>query len=198
MTPRLSHILAGAGLALALLAAAVIGVDIVRKHVGSAAEIQSAVHQGEANAHVSAAQAIPDHAAELQGAKDDVARARAEVARVKLLLAAQQGAAVLDPAGTGSTVPPSVDPDPRDQVIASQGVLIEEQDGQIAALGLALEDEQRRSAEFKEAFEAERKATAAQAAATKAWKEAVTTSRWRGRIEGFASGVALGYLGGKR
>mgnify|MGYP000990923618 CR=1 FL=1 len=40
--------------------------------------------------------------------------------------------------------------------------------------------------------------TAAQAAATAAWKQAVATSRWRGRVEGFAAGVALGYVGGKR
>lgn len=174
------------------------GVDSCRKHQGSEAEHQAAVHQGEANAHVQQAQAIPDHAAELQSAKDDVARERAEVARVKRLLAAQSGHAIPDPAGPGSAMPPVVDPDPRDQIIASQGVLIEKQDSQIAALGLALMDEQRRSAEFREAFEAERKATAAQAAATKAWREAVTTSRWRGRVEGFVAGIALGYVGGRR
>lgn len=196
MIPR-RYLLIGLGAVLAILAS-LAGVDSCRKHTGTQNEIQSAVHQGEANAHVSQAQAIPDHAAELQSAKDDVARARAEVARVKRLLAAQQGHAVPDPAGSGSALPPVVDPDPRDAVIARQGVLIEAQDGQIQALTLALADEQKRSAEFREAFEAERKATAAQAAATKAWKEAVTTSRWRGRIEGALAGAALGYFGSKR
>ena len=196
MIPR-RYLLIGLGAVLAILAS-LAGVDSCRKHQGTEAEHQAAIHQGEANAHASQAQAIPDHAAELQSAKDDVARARAEVARVKRLLAAQSGHAVPDPAGQGSSLPPVVDPDPRDQVIASQGVLIEKQDAQIQGLQVALMDERKRSSEFKAAFEAERKATAAQEAATRAWKQAVTTSKWMGRAQGFAAGVALGYVGGKR
>ena len=76
-------------------------------------------------------------------------------------------------------------------------MLIREQAGQIGALKLALSDEQKRSGEWKAAFESERKARMAQEAATEAWKKAVTTSRWRGRVEGFAAGLALGYVGGK-
>lgn len=83
-------------------------------------------------------------------------------------------------------------------MLAADAVLIEAQAGQIAALGLALTDEQRRSEQFRLAYESERKATAAQEAATRAWKQAMTTSKWRGRIEGFAAGAALGYVGGRR
>lgn len=198
MTKRLSHILIAAGLALGLLGALVFGVDASRKHQGSAAEIQSAIHQGEANAHVSQAQAIPDHAAELATAKADVAGARAEVERLRRLLAAQGRERIPDPECSHATDPAPVAPDHRDELLAADAVLIEAQAGQIAALGLALTDEQRRSEQFRLAYESERKATAAQEAATRAWKQAMTTSKWRGRIEGFAAGAALGYVGGRR
>lgn len=196
MTTRLAAYLLAAVAALALI---LVGLSLFGPHQeGQAHEIQSAIHTGEANTHVSQAQAISDHAAELQSAKDDVARARAEVARVKRILAAQPQHAVPDPAGEGSAMPPSVDPDPRDQVIASQGVLIEKLTVQVGGLELALSDEKRRSTEYREAFEAERRASQAQAAATEAWKKAVTSSKWVGRAQGFAAGVALGYVGGRR
>lgn len=76
----------------------------------------------------------------------------------------------------------------------AQGELIQKQDAQIQGLKLALSDEQKRSEQWRLAYESERKAQAAQQAATEAWKQAVTTSRWRGRVEGFAAGVALGYV----
>lgn len=85
-------------------------------------------------------------------------------------------------------------PDHRDELLAAQDELIAKQAGQISTLKVALTDEQARSEQFRLAFESERKATAAQQAATEAWKKAVTTSKWRGRIEGFAAGVALGYV----
>jgi outer membrane murein-binding lipoprotein Lpp len=193
-----TKILAGAA-ALLLLAGGVFwGIDRYQKGKGTKNEQQSQQLQGEANAHASNASSIPDHAQQLQSAKDDVARARAEVERVKRLLAAKPIISVPDHSGSGSPLPSAVDPDPRDQVIASQGVLIEKLDAQVGGLQLALSDEQKRSAEFKLAFETERKATAAQAVATEAWKKAVTSIRWRGRVEGFAAGVALGYVGGKR
>ncbi len=89
-------------------------------------------------------------------------------------------------------------PDHRDELLAADAVLIAKQDAQIQGLTVALTDEQARSEQFRLAFEAERKATAAQQAATEAWKKAVTTSKWMGRAQGFAAGVALGYVGGKR
>lgn len=189
------YVVIGLG-AILLVLASLAGVGSCRQRQGGQAEVQSAIHQGEANAHVQQAQAIPDHAAELQGAKDDVARARAEVARVKRLLAAQQGHAVPDQAGPSQTLPPVVDSDPRDQVIASQGVLIAKQDAQIQTLTVALTDEQARSEQFRLAFEAERKATAAQAAATEAWRGAVKTSRWTGRAEGAGTVLVLAKLAG--
>lgn len=51
--------------------------------------------------------------------------------------------------------------------------------------------------QWKATADLRQKQAMAQEAATEAWKQAVTASRWRGRIEGFAAGVALGYVGGK-
>lgn len=195
MIPR-RYLFIGLGAILLILASLTVWSEH-KQNTGTQAEHNAAIHQGEANAHVSQAQAIPDHAAELQHAKDDVARARAEVARVKRILAAQQGHAVPDPAGSGPALPPVVGPDPRDEVITAQGVLIEKQDAQIQGLQVALVDERKRSDQWMQAFESERKRAQAQEAATKAWKSAVVASRWQGRLEGFAAGAALGYLGGK-
>jgi len=191
MTPRY----AAYGLcALLAVLASLIGVDSCRQRQGWQAEVQAAIHTGEANAHVQQAQAIQDHAAELAQAKTDVAGARAEVERLRRIVAAQRRQGVPDPAGPAAPDPGPVAPDHRDELLAADAVLIAKQDAQIQTLTVALTDEQARSEQFRLAFEAERKATAAQAAATEAWKKAVTTSKWRGRIEGFAAGVALGYV----
>jgi len=192
MIPR-RYLLMGLGAVLAILAA-LVGVDSCRKHDATQAETQSAIHQGEANAHVQQAQAIPDHSAELAQAQAVVAGERAENARLRRLVEAERRARVSDHAGAAVPDPAAVPADHRDELLAADAVLIAKQDAQIQGLQVALMDERKRSAEFKAAFEAERKATAAQQAATEAWKKAVTTSRWRGRIEGFAAGVALGYV----
>lgn len=184
--------------AILLVLASLAGVDSCRKRQGAQAEVQSAIHQGEANAHVQQAQAVPDHAAELAQAKADVAGARAEVERLRRIVAAQRRQGVPDQAGPAAPDPGPVAPDHRDALLAADAVLIAKQDAQIQGLTVALTDEQARSEQFRLAFEAERKATAAQQAATEAWKQAVTTSKWRGRVEGFAAGVALCYVGGKR
>ena len=191
------YLLLGLGAVLAIFAS-LAGVDSCRKKQGSQAEIQSAIHQGEANAHASQAQAIPDHSEALAQAKKDVAGARVEVERLRRILEAERRARVPDPAVPDA---PNVQPsavDHRDELLAADAVLIAKQDEQIHGLQMALMDESKRSAEFKAAFESERKASMAQAAATKAWKEAVTTSRWRGRAEGFIAGAVLGYVGARR
>ena len=198
MTPRLSEILIGVALVIGSLALVVFGVDSCHRKQGTAQELIANEAKGEASTHADTAAKVPDHARELQSAQDDVARARAEVERVSKLLVAYQRHAVPDPAGPSSPVLAPVDPDPRNSVIDAQGVLIEKLDGQVHELQLALTDEQKRASEFKAAFEAERRRAQAQELATEAWKQAVSTSKWRGRIEGFAAGVALGYVGARR
>lgn len=205
MIPRI----AAAGLGLVLLAlVALAGVDSCRRHQGGQAEQQAQQHIQEAEHHAGAAEALPDHTQAIQraearatSAEADVARERSENARLRRLVEAERWARVSDPAGPDAPGSEAVPVDHRDELLAADVVLIAKLDAQVAALKgengelrLALGDEQKRSSEWKAAYESERKATAAQAAATKAWREAVTTSRWRGRIEGFAAGVALGYV----
>ena len=190
MTPR--H--AAYGLCALLAALALLwGLGAWQQHRGAQGDHQAAIHTGEANAHASQAQAVPDHSEALAAEKANADRAWSEVRRLRALVAAQTPGVPGPAEGPGPAVgqPPA---DHRDELLAADRVLIEAQAGQIAALVLALKDEQRRSSEWKAAFEAERKATAAQQAATEAWRGAVTASRWRGRIEGFAAGVALGYV----
>jgi len=186
------------GLGLVLLAlVSLVGLDSCQRGKGAAQEVIAHIEEGKADAHVSEAQAIPDHAQELAQAKADVAGARAEVERLRRIVAAQGRARVPDPSGPVASDVAPVPPDHRDELLAADAVLIAKQDADIQVLTGALMDERRRSDEFRQAFEAERKATAAQAAATEAWKKAVTTSKWVGRAQGFAAGVALGYVGGR-
>lgn len=194
---RRRYLLLGLGAVLAILAG-LAGVDSCRKHQGTEAERQAAVHQGEANAHANQAQTIPDHSQALAEAQAGVDRARAEVARLRKLLAAKPSVAVPDPAGEGPALPPVVPPDLRDSTIAALESLVTEQDAQIGSLKWALSDEQKRSTEQRLRAEALERSIMAQQAATEAWRGAVKTSKWRGRAEGFVAGVALGYLEGKR
>lgn len=197
MTPRSSHILLAFGAVLVVLGLTVFALDAYHKRQSAQAETASHVAAGEANAHVQQAQAIPDHSKELQSAKDDVARARAEVARVKRILAANQGHAVPDQPGPSPALPQAVDPDPRDSVIASQDVLIKAQDQQIKGLEIALSDKTRQSDEYKAAFEAERRRAVGLEIALATQKKVNESSKWIARFEGFAIGLGSGYVAGR-
>ena len=178
--------------AMVLVWAFTAGLDFYHRHQGAKAEQVSTQQAQEADHHAQTAESIPGQSAEL-------AAAQAEVDRLRKKLASRPAPlAPLPPVGSDGDQAGLGDVAVLHGQIAERDELIQAQDRQIGALKLALSDEQRRSGEFREAYEAERRATAAQAAATKAWKEAVTTSRWRGRIEGFALGAALGYVGGRR
>lgn len=188
-----------AAIVLALVVAGGISWAVQRHEEGKGSknEAQSQQFQGAANADASHAQAIPDHTAELAQAAKDLVGARAEVERLRGLVAAQRRQRVPDPALPDPPKPESVEPDHRDELLAADAILIAKQDADIQKLTLALADKTRQADFYQSAFENERKATAAQEAATKAWKEAVTASRWRGRVEGFVAGAALGYVGGR-
>ena len=197
MNVKLWHI--GAGLAAGLLIwwGVAFGLDTYHQHQGAQNQAQANHHDQEAQAHVNQAQSVPDHSQELAKAQADVDRARAEVARLKRLLATKPLIPIPDSVTPNPSHDASVASDNRDQVIAAQDVLIKAQDTQITGLKLALSDEQKRSYHWESAYNDEHKAFMAQQAATEAWKKAVKESRWTGRIEGFAAGIALGYAGGK-
>ena len=180
------------------------GVALVNRHqvkVGTEAEHRARESKGEANAHQNAASQsdsrLPEVEAKLAQATAGMAGARAEVARLRKALATRPEA-VLDPNGATEAVTEPVAADPRDALIASQDVLIGKQDvviseqaGQIVILTTSRD-------EWKATAEARERQAMAQEAATRAWKSAVTTGRWNGRLEGFAAGAILGYIGGKR
>ena len=197
MTTRLRYILAALAAGLLIWWGIASGLDAYHQHHGDQAIQESQAQDQEAQTHAQAAQSVPDHSQALASAQADVDRARAEVARLRKLLDAKPSIPVPNPNGADSAIPPAVAPDHRDEVIASQDVLIKAQDTQIQGLKLALTDEQKRSREWQAAYQHEQAARLAQEAATNAWKQSVKESRWRGRIEGFAAGVALGYAGGK-
>ena len=194
---RLRYILGALAAGLLIWWGIATGMSAYHQREGARQEQVSHQQDQEAQSHANQAQQIPNHAADLAKAQADVDRARAEVARLRKRLAAQPLVPLPDTPHPDSPNVSSVPGDNRDQVIAAQGVLIKTQDQQIQGLKLALTDEQARSDQWKQAFTHEQQARLAQEAATNAWKSAVKESRWRGRIEGFAAGVALGYAGGK-
>jgi len=106
---------------------------------------------------------------------------------------------------------PAVDPgsppvaDVRDDVIAKDAEVIAAQATQVVSLkaenadqALVIVQLTTSRDEWHAACDLRDKQATAQAAATQAWKEAVTAIRWQGRIEGFALGALAGYLGGKK
>jgi len=189
------YALGAAALALLIWWSVAKGMSAYHERLGARQEAISHQHDQEAQSHAQAAQAIPDHAAAIQAAEARVKASEAKAGRLQ-----RERDALL---ARLAAQPPAI-PDIRDEVIAkdkeviqSQAEQIVGQAGQIAVLGLALKDEQHRSNEFQAAFQHEQQARLAQEAATNAWKQAVKESRWRGRIEGFAAGAVLGYVGGK-
>jgi hypothetical protein len=196
-TPRLAYILGALAVGLLIWWGVATAMDAYHQHQGAAQEQVSHQQDQEAQSHANIAQQIPDHAADLAAAQADVDRARAEVARLRKILASKPSVPVSDPVNPNPPLAPSVAPDHRDETIAALDVLVRAQDSQIAGLKLALTDEQKRSSEWRAAYQHEQQARLAQEAATNAWKASIKESRWRGRIEGFALGTALGYVGGK-
>lgn len=211
MNRRILYALAGVAAALLIGWGVTSLADAYHQREAQRQEQVSKQQDQEAQQHASAAQSIPDHSATVQATqaaadatKEGVARAREQVARAERDLATHAGLPVPVPVAAGSAQHAPVAPDPRDAVIASQKVLIEAQDGRIKALEAAnaealnaFRDEQARSEQWHQAFIHEQQARMAQEAATRAWKQAVKESLWKGRIEGFAVGIATGYAGGK-
>jgi len=189
----------GLGLILAILAG-LAGYNSCRKTQGSAAEVQANIAKGEANAHQSQAQASDAVVSDLQAKHLETKKAldRLTNDRVALLkrLDVERQARLDAESAHPATIEPI--PDVRDaviakdaEVIAAQTVVIGQKDAEIVQLTTSRN-------EWKATAEARERQALAQEAATKAWKQAVTSSRWQGRIEGFAAGAALGFLGGRR
>lgn len=189
---------------------AMAGLRSCTENAGNYAEQQAHAHVGAANVHQEQGGKAEAKVAELEAI---AARQAADLGRLsaerdallrKLASKPRPGA---DPVGDNPSPSDPVGHDcvalaerleAAEAVVAKDAEVIEAQAQQIATGKESLQVAMTRGDEYKAAFESERKARQAQEVATKAWKSAVTTSKWRGRIEGFAAGAALGYLGGRR
>lgn len=206
-TPRLASL--GLALVIALLAVAW-GIGAWKQRCAAAAEIQSIIHRGEGNTHEAQARATEPAVADLK-AKLEASTARenrlllerdALLRKVATLQRASHGAK-----DQGATPAPDANVDaytPTREDIAALVEVIEKDAETIEALqasstvkdSLIVEISKARD-EWQATAEARERQALAQESATRAWKQAVTSSKWVGRAQGFAAGVALGYIGGK-
>jgi hypothetical protein len=171
-----------------------IGLDLRGAHESkksAAAEQQSIVQQQAATA--SAAQGGSNvQVAQEQAAT--VAQDDAAVARDRVKVAQHRPAPVPVPPASPAAPEPAAQPVAEDdgtaQLIADQAKEIQDLKAQVATLNLAV-------THYKGAYEDEAKASALKEIALQAQIAANRSSLWKGRIEGFAFGVAAGYVGGK-
>ena len=207
--PSLRTLLVGGAAALLAGWGITTALQVHHQHQGTQAEQISHQQDQEAQSHAQAARAIPQHAAALAAAqaRADAAEAKANAAKAQSGRLLKERAALLARLAAQAPAPPDL----RDQVIAKDKEVISAQvaqidglqgqvsalEGQVGQLKLAFSDEQARSAQWQAAFQHEQQARLAQEVATRAWKDAVRESRWMGRFEGFVTGAAVGYAGGK-
>ena len=103
-----------------------------------------------------------------------------------------------DNSGPGVVVGPESTPLPCDSsVLAVQAELIDAQDVKINALEGQVGAQQTQIAGLEKALKQADLKADIQAQASKAALEGLKKSRWLGRAEGFAAGLAVGYIGGK-
>jgi hypothetical protein len=190
------YLLLGLGAVLAIFAATV-GFDSCYQKKVTKADRQANTAHGEADVHQQQAQAVPDHAAELAQAKTDVAGARAEVEKLRRIVAAQRRQGVPDPVVPDPAQPVTVEPDHRDELLAADAVLIAKLDDQVKGLQLALTDEQKRSFEWKATAEAREREAVGLRIALDAQKHVSASGKWVGRFQGLAVGLAGGYIAGR-
>jgi chromosome segregation ATPase len=171
------------------------GMAAYHSHKGSSQETISHNEDASANSHATAAQAIPDHVAELQAAEDRAKASEAKAARLlreRDELLAKLAAKPVPSTATADEVAA------RDAVIAKDKEVIEalqvsnaDLSSQVGTLKVALSDKTLQYQEMYQAFQHEQKARLAQQAATDAWRSAVKEARTQGRLEG---GGAVGTI----
>jgi len=193
MRTTLSEILCGAAMALGLLAGVVFGIDSCNRDAGQAAQNQATEFKGEAKTHETQARAQDGRAEELQAKLDrreaDLARLMAE--RDRLLR--QRVVVQASPVPSTPDIPLPMR-DNRDDIITSDALVIEAQGNQILEQKALISSLTVSRDEWKATAELREKQAMAQEQATTAWKKAVSTSKWQGRIEGALIGSALGLI----
>jgi len=160
-----------------------------------AAEQQATVAQVERDAAITQNKAkdaeIAIHVQTIEALKADVSRAKAVAAKLR---ARPSG----DVAVHGDTVPSAgLDESGRSGLVASLDAVIASQDELIAEQDNQIKDQAIRIKTGDDALAASMRQTRALEIALKAQKSATTSSKWLGRIQGFAIGVSVGWVGGK-
>jgi hypothetical protein len=190
-----------AGLAvLGVLAAALIALSLTQncKEIKTGKLIvQAQVQAVQAAGHAGAAVEVDRRVDDLQAA---LVASKAEVARLKAVLKAKQASAQKIEATTA--LQPMGGPAPAAQIVVQEvdplkDQLIEAQDRRIGLLETQVGNLTRARDEWKAAYEARSREAVARELALEAQIAATKASRWRGRIEGFAVGIAVGYVGGR-
>jgi hypothetical protein len=77
------------------------------------------------------------------------------------------------------------------------GDLVPALDDLVAKLDTKIESLERENGDLRTALDRSMKQTRALEIALDAQKSATTSSKWLGRIQGFAIGISVGYVGGK-
>lgn len=180
-----TRVLLSLGLVIGGLGVSVFLIDSCHRKQGQQREVQVAVHQGAAETHQAAAQAQD---AQVPALKKRLQDSQAEVDALKAELAQIQAQGNVE----------GVDTPNYQGIIDGQAKVIDAQDKQIIVLKEEVVVLTLARDEWKKTAEEREKQALAQAAATEAWKQAVSSSLWKGRIQGFAAGLALGYVGAKR
>ena len=200
MTMSQWKLIGGAVIAVILTGLLATQVTSCRKKQATNAQTQADIAKGEADAHQAQAKDSDAKVADLQA---KVASHEADLGRLTeernalLRKLATKPKPNVDP-----TVPVDPIPDPlgdvRDEIIAKDAQVIEGQGFVIQSQKIEIIQLTESRDQWKSAAEFREKQALAQEAASKAWAKAVTSSRWRGRVEGFAAGAVIGFLGAKR
>lgn len=199
MTPRLSHIVAGAILAIGVVIGALIGIAHVAQKISGKAEASAKIEEKKADAHADAAK-VSDKQVEDIKTKLDIAKAnldRLTSERDALLRKLKQppspGPVALPPL----PATPSDTPDVRDEVIAkdaeviaSQKAVIEQQDAEIKGLVTSRD-------QWKAAYSDEKRSNVGLQIALDAQKVVSSSNKWVYRAQGLVIGFGAGYIGGR-
>ena len=199
MTPRLSHIVAGAILAIGVVIGALIGIAHVAQKISGKAEASAKIEEKKADAHADAVK-VSDKQVEDIKTKLDIAQTnldRLTSERDALLRKIKQ------PPSPGPvalpTLPaiPSDTPDVRDaviakdaEVIASQKSVIEQQDAEIKGLVTSRD-------QWEAAYSDEKRSNVGLQIALDAQKVVSSSNKWVYRAQGLVIGFGVGYVAGR-
>lgn len=202
MSPRLIQAALGGLLIVGLLGGTALGVDSCGKGSVIKAEQQANAAHGAADAHQTQAQASDKLVADLQArvasAAQDMDRLQAERAALLRKLAATVPTVPSHPDNAPAVGPvPGPVVDVRDQVIAKDAELIQAQSKVISDQAEVIGTLVVSRDAWKATAEARQREAAGLRIALDAQRSVATSSRWLGRVQGFAIGLGAGFVAGR-